>query len=98
MPPSPTASSMWARNKGWQSELTASRSGRFPVKTAARARCHRIDRLVDRADVLGRGAAAAADDIDQPFLGKLAQQARGDVGRFVKTGVAHRVGQAEIGR
>ena len=47
--------------------------------------------------MLGRGAAAAADDVDQAFSSKLVQQTAG-VGRcFIKAGVAHRVGQAGVG-
>ena len=47
--------------------------------------------------MLRRGAAAAAHDIDQAFFGEILQEARCDIGRFIKAGVAHRVGQAGIG-
>ena len=53
--------------------------------------------LADGRDVLGRGAAAAAYDVDQALSSKLVQQAAG-VGRcLVKTGVAHRIGQTSVG-
>ncbi len=47
--------------------------------------------------MFGRGAAAAADDVHEPFGGKLVQQATRHIGRFVITGVAHGVGQTGIG-
>ncbi|MPM08575.1 hypothetical protein SDC9_54888 [bioreactor metagenome] len=47
--------------------------------------------------MIRRGAAAAAHDVHQAFGGELVHQSAGDVGRFVKAGVAHRVGQAGIG-
>ena len=46
--------------------------------------------------MVGGCAAAAAYDIHQPFGGKFAYQAAGHFGRFVKTGVAHRVGQTGV--
>ena len=46
--------------------------------------------------MLRRGAAAAADDVDQPFGGKLAQQTGGHLRRLVKTGLAHRIRQAGV--
>ena len=53
--------------------------------------------LADGRDVLGRGAAAAAYDVDQALGSKLVQQAAG-VGRcFIKAGVTHRIGQAGVG-
>ena len=61
------------------------------------ARRQVLDRLGDGVNVLGRGAAAATGDVDQAGGGELLQQRRGDVRRFVKAGVAHRVGQAGVG-
>ena len=61
------------------------------------ARGHTPHALIDGCDVLGRGAAAAAHDVDQPLGSKFVQQAAG-VGRcLVKTGVTHRVGQTSVG-
>ncbi len=54
--------------------------------------CKRRHGLPDRADVLGRGAAATTHNIDQPFFGKLTHQAAGDIRGFVKAGVTHGVG------
>mgnify|MGYP003620860396 CR=1 FL=1 len=53
--------------------------------------------LFDGLNVLGRGAAAAADNIDQAFGGKVVQQLAGHGWGFVKTCVAHGIGQASIG-
>ncbi len=51
----------------------------------------------NRADVVGRGAAAAAGHVHQPGAGEFLQQ-RGSVGRgLVKAGLGHRVGQAGVG-
>ena len=45
------------------------------VPRAARARC--VNGLGDLADVIGCGAAAAADDVDEAALGELLHQRRG---------------------
>ncbi len=74
-------------------------SGRFPIKEGApqAARWHIPHALIYGRDVLGRGAAAAAYDVDQALGSKLVQQAAG-VGRcFIKAGVTHRIGQAGAG-
>mmetsp|Transcript_36612 Transcript_36612/g.84976 ORF Transcript_36612/g.84976 Transcript_36612/m.84976 type:complete len:483 (-) Transcript_36612:1085-2533(-) len=47
--------------------------------------------------MVGRGAAAAAGNVQEAGLGELAHQARGHVGRLVEAGIAHRVGQAGVG-
>ncbi len=60
------------------------------------ARRQVFDRLGDGMDVFGRGAAAAAGDVDQARGGKLLQQRRGDVRCFVKAGVTHRIGQSGV--
>ena len=52
------------------------------------------DRLGDGRDVLRRGAAAAADDVDQPGVGELAEQLRHEFRALVV--VAEFVGQAGI--
>ena len=49
----------------------------------------------DRGDVVGRGAAAAADQVDEAGLGELADDRGGLVGRLVV--LAERVGQAGVG-
>ena len=54
-----------------------------------------FDRVRDRADVLGRGAAAAADDVDEAGVRELAEQA-GHVFRALVV-AAELVGQAGIG-
>ena len=59
--------------------------------------CQRTHRLLNSANVLWCGAAAAAHNVDQAFGRKLMQQAAGDIGRFIKAGIAHRVGQAGVG-
>src|SRR3546814_17319323 len=41
-----------------------------------RARRHSAHGLRHRMDMFGRGAAAAADHVDQPFLGPLTDEAR----------------------
>ena len=51
----------------------------------------------DRADVLRRGAAAAADDVEEAALGEFAQQAGGVVRRLVVAGFRQRVGQPGVG-
>ena len=53
------------------------------------------DRLGDGADVVGRGAAAAADDVDEAGVGELAEQRRHVLRALVV--VAEFVGQAGIG-
>ena len=53
------------------------------------------DRVCDSGDVRGRGAAAAADQVDQAGLGPLAQLRGGLVGRFVIA--AELVGEPGIG-
>ena len=58
---------------------------------AARNGLHRFG---DRADVRRRGAAAAADDVQEARLRELAQDARHVLGRLVV--LAHLVGQAGI--
>ena len=60
------------------------------------ARAQVLDGGGDRGDVLGRGAAAAAGDVDEARLGERAQQARGDVGRLVEPGLGHRIRQAGV--
>ena len=61
------------------------------------ARGQRRDLVGDGADVVGRGAAAAAGHIDQAGLGEFLQQAR-RVGRtFVEARFRHGIGQAGIG-
>ena len=59
------------------------------------ARCLAGDGAGDGADVLGRGAAAAADDIDQAGRGEFADQLRHHVRPFVVA--AELVGQSGIG-
>ena len=54
-----------------------------------------FDRARDRADVLGRGAAAAADHVDQPGVGELAEQRGHELGALVVA--AELVRQAGIG-
>ena len=46
--------------------------------------------------MVGCGAAAAADDVDQALGRELVQEARRDVGRLVEAGVAHRIGQPGV--
>ena len=53
------------------------------------------DRRGDGADVVGRGAAAAADDVDQTGVGKFADQARHGLRPLVI--MAEFVGQAGVG-
>ena len=65
-----------------------------------RARCHdprrtARDRVCDGGNVRGRGAAAAADQVDQAGLGPLAQLRSGLVGRLVVA--AELVGEPGIG-
>ena len=61
------------------------------------ARWDAAHRVRDRADVLGRGAAAAADDVDEAALREFAHQPRGLGGRLVVAGVGHRVRQPRVG-
>jgi ABC-type amino acid transport substrate-binding protein len=51
----------------------------------------------DRGDVLGRGAAAAAGDVEEAAARELLHQRGGDRRRLVEAGLAHRVGQAGVG-
>ena len=60
-----------------------------------RARRIRRHGLGDRGDVRRRGAAAAADQVEQAGLGELAQHRGHVLGRFVVA--AERVGQAGVG-
>ena len=60
------------------------------------ARRLRLENLRDRRDVLGRGAAAAAGDVDEAGVGEFAQQGRGVGRQLVEAGIAHRVGQAGV--
>ena len=50
----------------------------------------------DRGDVRGRGAAAAADDVDQAGLRELAQQRCRVLGALVVAGLRQRIGQSGI--
>src|SRR3546814_3499833 len=61
-----------------------------------RARRHSAHGLRHRMDMFGRGAAAAADHVDQPFLGPLTDEARRCVRLFVI--LAKVVRQPRIGR
>jgi hypothetical protein len=54
-------------------------------------------RLPNGGDVVWRGAAAAADDVDQAFGCEFVHEAGGHVWGFVKARVAHGVGQAGVG-
>ena len=54
-----------------------------------------LDRRGDGGDVLGRGAAAAADEVEQAGLGELGQDRGRLVGRLVV--LAEGVGQAGVG-
>ncbi len=58
-------------------EARQRRAGRRPPRRSP------ADRVDDRLGVLGRRAAAGAGDVQQPVLGKLAQQRRRDLGRLV---------------
>ena len=68
--------------------------GQFDRQHPRRQPPHRVG---DRADVRGRGAAAAADDVDEAALRELAHQPRGLGGRLVVAGVGHRVRQPRVG-
>ena len=61
------------------SPLSRSRGSRM----RALARRHAADRLGDGPDVGRRGAAAPADEVDQPVLGELAEHGRHALGRLV---------------
>src|SRR5574340_608575 len=50
----------------------------------------------DRANVVGSGPAAAADEVDEPGARELAEQARSRLGSLVVAGVGHRVRQPRI--
>ncbi|EGF30551.1 hypothetical protein IMCC9480_1254 [Oxalobacteraceae bacterium IMCC9480] len=54
------------------------------------------DGLRNRADMVRRGAAAAAGDVDEAAFCEVFQQRRGHVRGFIETGIAHRVRQAGI--
>ena len=75
-------------------------SGSRPGQPAGRRRRRRdarrqpVDRGRDRRDVLGRRAAAAAEQVDQPALGELADDRGGLVRRLVV--LAEGVGQAGV--
>ena len=61
------------------------------------ARRQHRDLLGDRADVVGRGAAAAAGHVHQPGAGEFLEQRRRVGRRFVKAGFGHGIGQAGVG-
>ena len=71
------------------------RPGGFVASRQGLRAASRPPRRGDRGDMRGRGAAAAADDIDQPFLGPATDHAGGRLGRLVI--FAELVGQARIG-
>ena len=75
-------------------------NGSRPLKRVARAplghaaRRHAVDGGGDRADVLGRRAAAAADDVDEPVARELAEEAARVGGLLVVA--AERVREARV--
>ena len=76
--------------------LEAARAGSVAAASAGRARRQAAHRLGDRADVRRRGAAAAADDVDQPAARRTrAASPAMCSGRLVVA--AELVGQAGVG-
>ena len=67
----------FAQTTGRSVNPTAQPSSRFTVEKIPlhRPRRQRPHRVANRANMFGRGAAAAADNIDQAFGGEFAQQA-----------------------
>jgi hypothetical protein len=59
-----------------------------------RTRRKPVHAIGDGLNVLGRGAAAAADEVDEACGGEFFEKARSDFGGFIEPCVAHRVGQA----
>ena len=55
------------------------------------------DCLLNRANVIWRGTAASAHNVDQALCCKFMQQPAGDLGRFIKASIAHGIGQACVG-
>ncbi len=56
----------------------------------------RRHRIADGTNMFRCGAAAAAHNVHQPVRDKLAQQPRRHIGRLVKAGLRHGIGQAGI--
>ena len=75
-----------------------SASGRTPeyAGVAEQAVAQRRHRIADGTNMFRCGAAAAAHNVHQPVGDKLAQQPRRHIGRLVKAGLRHGIGQAGI--
>src|SRR5688500_14310792 len=79
--PSTAARGAYAQDERDQRAPERESGGGFQLRQ--RPRGHAPHRLGDRADVVGRGAAAAADQIEQSGLGEFLQYLRHVLGRLV---------------
>ena len=72
------------------------RIGRLGAARSADRAAPALERLGDGRDVLGRVAAAAAGDVDEPALGELAQVARHVRRLEIEAGGRERIGQTRV--